>query len=97
DARGFVLKGLGQARLIRGDLAGAAQALRQASAIWAGAGSDFREVADTQWCLAEALAGLDEVAAARERRAAAERFYARFGEAGARRAAELAGWLRPPS
>ncbi|HEY8377488.1 MAG TPA: serine/threonine-protein kinase [Nannocystis sp.] len=97
DARGFVLKGIGQARLVRGDHAGAAQALRQASAVWADTGSDFREVADTQWCLAEALAALGEDAPARERRAAAERFYAGFGEAGARRAAELAGWLRPPS
>ncbi|MDC0666293.1 serine/threonine-protein kinase [Nannocystis radixulma] len=97
DAQGFVLKGLGQTRLIRGDHAGAAQLLRLASAVWANAGSDFREVADTQWCLAEALTALGETAAADERRAAAGRFYARFGEAGARRAAELAGWLRPPS
>lgn len=97
DATGFVLKGIGQARLVRGDVAGAAQALRQASAVWASAGSDFREVADTQWCLAEALVALGERTAAAERRAAAQRFYARFGEAGARRPAELAGWLRPPA
>ena len=97
DALGYVHKGLGQAALVRGDAPAAAQALRAASAVWAAAGSDFREVADTQWCLAAALDQLGERAAAAERRAAAERFYARFGEAGARRAADLAGWLRPPS